>query len=117
MLTIEADDPIRKKEHQYDQNAPANNFHHPTPMVQTITRILLVLHANHEDSKDGEKQEVTQAHPQYCICLKPLSIRSLVKMIDPFNKIRTDYQFTLHHHKKKQITTQSQKKRAPFPHI
>lgn len=55
-------------------------------MVQTITRILLVLHTDHKDSKDGEKQEVPQAHSQYRICLKPLSIRSLVEMIDPFKK-------------------------------
>lgn len=55
LLTIEANDSIGKKEHQYNQNAPANNFHHPTSMVQIVTRILLVLYTNHKNSKDSEK--------------------------------------------------------------
>lgn len=52
-------------------------------MVQTITRVILVLDTNHQNRQDGEEKKIPQAHPQNRISLEPLFIRRLVEVIDP----------------------------------
>lgn len=47
ILTIKADDLVWKEEHKDNHKAPTDDFHHPTPMVQAITRILLSFDTNH----------------------------------------------------------------------
>jgi len=55
ILTIKADDLVRKKKHKDNQKAPTDNFHHPAPMMQAITRILLSFDADHHSSQNSEK--------------------------------------------------------------
>jgi len=82
-LTVKADDLVWKEKHEDYQQAPANDFHHPSTMVNTVTRVPLIFHPNHHNSKDREKEKVPQAHPQDSISFKPLPVRCLVKLIDP----------------------------------
>lgn len=83
ILTIKADDFVWKEKHKDYQKEPTDNLHHPTPMVQAITRILLIFHTDHQNRKDSEEQKIPQANPKNSISLKPFSARSMFEVIDP----------------------------------
>lgn len=54
-LTVEADDAVWHKKHQKYHETPANDLYHPPTMVQTVSRIFLILDSNHYNSQHSKK--------------------------------------------------------------
>lgn len=82
-LTVEADDPVGHEEHEEDDDDPAEDLGHPSPVVDLVAGILLVLDAGHDGGEDGEEEEVAEAHPEHGVGLEPLAVRRLVEVVDP----------------------------------
>jgi len=87
-LTIEADDAIGHEEHEEDDDGPAEDLCHPSPVVDLVAGVLLVLYPGHDDGEDGEEEEVAEADPEHRVGLEPLAVRRLVEVVNPCRKKR-----------------------------
>lgn len=52
-------------------------------MMQRITPVVLILHPDHNESQDSEKQEIPHAHTKNRLYLEPL-VRKVIRSIYPY---------------------------------